>query len=116
MLAGIMSSCSQDETTQLIGKWKLIERLLDPGDGSGTFQPVNSNKIIEFHSDSTITSNGEICTYGMESDSTTTGTYSLVDFTISSSNCTNLSFELNGNDLIINYGCIEWCKAKFLKQ
>jgi len=107
---------SDDVETGLVGQYQLLEVLADPGDGSGTFQPVNSNKIIEFHSDGTITSNGEIGTMGVESNSATTGTYSLADSTISSSNCSNLSFELNVNELIINYPCIEPCRAKFLKQ
>ena len=31
MLAAIMSSCSKDETPQIIGKWKLIAFLDDLG-------------------------------------------------------------------------------------
>lgn len=58
----LVLSCIEQESTDnnLIGRWRLTEVLLDPGDGSGTFQGVSSDKIIEFHSDGTVTSNGEI--------------------------------------------------------
>lgn len=45
----------------LIGKWKVIEQLADPGDGSGTFNPIESDRTIQFFSDGTITINGDLC-------------------------------------------------------
>jgi hypothetical protein len=45
-------SCSKndDDTSSnlLIGTWKLTEMLIDPGNGSGTFNSVNSNKNLIF--------------------------------------------------------------------
>ncbi|WP_185956498.1 hypothetical protein [Changchengzhania lutea] len=40
-------SCSNDDSNpkkdvSLIGSWKLIEQLTDPGDGSGVFTSVNT--------------------------------------------------------------------------
>ena len=46
MLAGIMSSCSKDETPQIIGKWKLIENWESPGDSNVIFQSVDYEKTI----------------------------------------------------------------------
>ncbi len=120
----ICISCDNedDENTDstLIGEWKLIEVLVDPGDGSGTFQSVESNKVIEFKDDGTITSNGTICNMSVESDSSTSGTYSLTDSTIYSAGCLDhvidIWFELDGSDLIIYYPCIEACGAKYRKQ
>jgi hypothetical protein len=102
--------------TTTVDNYRLIEILADPGDGSGIFQNVESEKIISFYNDGTITSNGELCFMGVESNSPSTGTYSIIDSTISTSNCTNLNFEISGNELIINYPCFEPCRAKFLKQ
>jgi len=119
IIIGSLSSCNKSNdniNSGLVGQYKLIEVLADPGDGSGIFQSVSSDKKIEFHSDETVTSNGELCNMGIESNSATNGTYSLVDSTINSTNCNNLKFELKGNELIINYPCIEPCRAKFIKQ
>lgn len=48
-------SCKKDENgpalnSGLVGKWKLVESLLDPGDGSGTFRTVDemSSNVVEF--------------------------------------------------------------------
>lgn len=110
-------SCSRNDNnieTELIGKYRLIEILADPGDGSGTFQPVSSNKTIYFYNDNTVTSNGELCLMYIESNSSTFGTYSIADSTINSGNCM-LTFEIIDEELIIIYPCIEACRAKFLK-
>ena len=116
-------SCNKDDDknadTELIGKWGLIEILADPGDGSGTFHAVQSNKIIEFHSNGTITSNGTICDMSIESSNSTSGTYSIADSTISSIDCNNqmkIRFEKNGSSIIINYPCFEPCRAKYVKK
>lgn len=105
-------NCIEDEATD---KYYLIEVLLDPGDGSGIFEPVESEKFIELHQDGTVTSNGEICGFGVESNSATAGTFAFDTNTISTPYCIDLSFELVENELIIDYPCIEPCRAKFLK-
>ena len=120
----LLLSCSDtdDKTTDstLIGKWKLTEILMDPGDGSGTFHPVNSKKITEFHSDGTITSNGSICMASDQTNFPGKGTYSLVDSTIYSSDCAkglplNITFNFEEASLIISYPCDEPCREKYLK-
>jgi hypothetical protein len=125
ILLSLLSAISCDKVddknfdTELIGKWGLKEVLADPGDGSGTFHAVESNKIIEFHSDGTITSNGTICDMSIESNNSTSGTYSITDSTISSIDCNNqmkIRFEKTGSSLVINYPCIEPCRAKYVKK
>jgi hypothetical protein len=121
---GFLFSCKKDNPdpeTSLIGKWKLIEVLNDPGDGSGTFQGVQSNKTIEFHSNGNVTSNGSICNNSTESNTSTSGTYSLSNSTIDSPDCHNdsiltINFEHKNSILIINFPCIEPCKGKFEKM
>jgi hypothetical protein len=44
-----LSACNTENQNEgLVSKWHLIEQLMDPGDGSGTFQPVTSDKTISF--------------------------------------------------------------------
>lgn len=133
-LMGILVACTKDKTivsvvdgectisvvdtsTQgLVDEWKLIEILVDPGNGSGTFSPVTSNKTIEFHSNGTVSSNGNLCSMNEASSTASSGTYSTINSTISSSACTNLHFTLSTNYLIIDYPCIEPCRARFQRQ
>jgi hypothetical protein len=124
VFAILLLSCSDndDQTTDstLTGKWKLTEILMDPGDGSGTFHPVSSNKITEFHSDGTITSNGSICMASGETNFPGSGTYSLADSTIHSADCAkglplNTTFKMEGASLIISYPCDEPCREKYIK-
>lgn len=121
---GILYSCNKDDdikqNIELTGNWRLIEVLADPSDGSGTFYQVESNKIITFENDGIIISNGNLCNMTINSDYQTTGTYSATELTFNSDNCNNpdydFTFEQNGNIIIINYPCIEPCKAKYIKE
>ena len=114
----ILSACDKHDRSELEGEWQLIEVLADPGDGSGTFQAVSSNKIIEFNSNGTLTSNGDLCTMTSSSGSATSGTYELVDSTITAG-CVNagmpITFKHVGNELIVNYPCFEACQHKYKK-
>jgi hypothetical protein len=118
---GTVFSCAKKDNidSELTGKWRLIEVLVDPGDGSGTFHSVSSDKILEFHSDGTVSSTGSICDMSTESNNPSIGIYSLADSTIKSSNCDNSSikirFIMSGPSLIISYQCDEACQAKYLK-
>ena len=124
LTVGILYSCDKDDdsnsNTKLIGNWKLIEVLGDPGDGSGTFNSVESDKIITFENDGTITSNGNLCDMSINSDNQTSGTYSNSEMSFNSADCNNpdydFTFEQNGNVLIINYPCIEPCQTKYIKE
>jgi hypothetical protein len=120
---GVLISCSKSDdykNSDLIGEWKLVEVLADPGDGSGTFHSVSSEKIIEFQSNGIVTSNGSICDMSVESVSSSSGTYSLSDSTINSSGCSNtplkIKFRKEGSGLIISYPCDEACIAKYIKK
>ena len=120
----ILNACTINDNTNdngnLIGQWKLIEVLLDPGDGSGTFTEVESNKIISFSEDGIISSNGSLCDTSINTNNPTIGTYSAENSTFNSNDCIdpnyNYSFEQVGPIIIINYPCIEPCQAKYMKQ
>jgi hypothetical protein len=121
LLLNLLISCNKNDQeltpASLIGTWKLTEMLQDPGDGSGTFQPVNSSKKIVFINSDQVTSNGILCDMSINSDTFTTGSYSETTKTINPSDCQNLTinFELNANSLILSYRCIEGCRAKYIK-
>lgn len=113
----LLFSCKKEEATEEVNppiKYQLTEILVDPGDGSGTFQPVSSSKVIEFHSNGKVTSNGDVCDLSITANSPFTGSYSFADSSISSANCT-LNFDISSNVLIIHYPCIEPCMGKYEK-
>ncbi|WP_299891971.1 hypothetical protein [uncultured Lacinutrix sp.] len=117
---GILFSCNNDDdsnsNTRLVGNWKLIEVLADPGGGSGTFQPIDSNKILEFNDNGIVTTNISLCDpYSDEIISS--GTYN--DNTIIT-NCQNpniatISYELENQYLILNFISNEGYSQKFKK-
>lgn len=116
----LFSSCKKEESPELVNSWKLIEILADPGDGSGTFQPVTSDKVVSFYADGTVTSNASICTMETQIGNGSSGTYSSVDSTITVNGCATtgfpLTFEMSGANLILNYPCFEPCKEKYALQ
>ena len=97
---GILFSCNNDDDSntnvELIGNWRLVEIYSDPGDGSGNFETVNSEKTIEFRNDGTLSANGELCVLNSDSNTPVNGTFSESDLTIDTPNCTTLTFEQNG--------------------
>ena len=115
----VFSACKPQEVL-VSNKWKLIEVLNDPGDGSGTFISVQSDRTIEFLNDGTFESNGDLCNMGTDSDQVLTGLYSEIDFTLTPDGCSitpvfPISYTMSDEELIINYPCIEPCQQKYIK-
>lgn len=118
----LISSCSStsEEVTvdqSEVGTWRLIEVLADPGDGSGTFQPVISSKTVTFETNGTVRCLGNLCNLSIASSPQTTGTYSRNTRSITTSNCNQLqlTYEIIADELIINYPFIETCKSKYVR-
>ncbi|WP_010231863.1 hypothetical protein [Gillisia marina] len=107
-------SCSKENVTEkdLINSWHLIEVLNDPGDASGIFQKVESDAIIQFFDDNTVSYSNSFCSGENASNS---ATYSTVDNKIYPDCNLGLSFsyKIQDNRLIIYYNCIEGCAEKF---
>ncbi len=120
-------SCNNDDDStpqevSLIGNWRLIEFLADPGDGSGTFQTITSDKMLTFNSNGEITSNYSLCSMlEIVSPQASSGTYSTTTGIIDAPSCFNdspltIGFEVsNEGNLIISYPCIEACQEKYIK-
>ena len=122
VLVGLVINCSgdsEDVDPALIGRWKLKAVLLDPGDGSGTFQSVDSDKFIEFLSNDEVSSNGNLCNGGASSDDPSSGVYALPDSILQIDGCTQdvflTRFRIENGKLILSYPCIEPCEEKYDK-
>ena len=131
ILSLIFINCASDDTKPkdadepLLGKWKIIERLVDPGDGSGTFQSIDSERTIEFFNNATVTVNGVMCYMATEVSSHTTGTYVSIfgsdfnDGEITPPDCNydgaKVWYKISGANLILWYQCIEGCGEKYIK-
>ena len=114
------SSCSKDEidTNTIIGKWKLIEQLADSGNGSGVFEPINSDKTLTFLDDGIVTTNSSLCNPYSE-EQITDGTFSVKENQIitncKNSNIASIGFELKQGFLILNFTSNEGFSQKFKK-
>tara|TARA_R110000868_G_scaffold91812_6_gene254487 strand:- start:11953 stop:12375 length:423 start_codon:yes stop_codon:yes gene_type:complete len=132
LLTLIFVSCTSDNddasnngNLELLGTWKLVEQLVDPGDGSGVFIPITSDRQVEFFSNGTVTVNGVLCDMSSEVGSENSGIYSKLednqyyDGQIIPNNCdyseTKLNYKIENSFLIIWYQCIEGCGQKFIK-
>jgi len=115
VILSLFTSCKKNKRNSLTGTWILKEVLMDPGNGSGVFTAVSSDKNLVFHTNGNVNSNGIICDMSIESNTSTSGTYSENDSTIISATCQNLiiKYELSGDTLILIYPCFEACKAKY---
>lgn len=117
-----LSSCNADDETanadnDIVGQWILVEMLLDPGDGSGEYMPVESSRTITFAEDGTYTSNADICSLSTISGEPTSGNYAAVEdgYTIECDSPfpSSLNISLENGDLILAFFCIEPCLQKF---
>jgi hypothetical protein len=121
LLLSSLCACKKKEHSlnhSRIGTWKLIEVLADPGDGSGTFQPVVSNKIITFDNQLNVTSNGTLCDMSTRANAGSLGTYLIADSTIVPFDCLSSALLTTqyGDILEIRYSCFEACRAKYVKE
>jgi hypothetical protein len=121
LLLVVMVSCNCDHepsNAALEGKWKLVAQLVDPGDGSGIFVKIASDKTLEFSKNATVVSNGSICSMDGGAAIESEGTFDKHESIIVTKDCTpqmKISYTISGNELILSYPCIEGCKAKYLK-
>ena len=123
IITGLTSCTDEDvylKNTELIGKWRLIEQYLDPGDGSGTFIPVNSKKTIEFSKKGIVKSNGTLCRISSETGRVSLGIFNDKDGTITPKIGCNpsgykINYKLVGGKLQLWYLFIEGCAQKFEK-
>lgn len=115
-------SCKRDDSltpNTIEGEWKLIAVLADPGDGSGEFRPVSSNKTVRFNANGSYTSNGNICHFSSLDDGESEGIYVTNDQGYSIE-CEGqfvypVNLQLKDGFLILTFFCIEPCQHKYKK-
>ncbi|MEM8523858.1 MAG: hypothetical protein AAGG68_04400 [Bacteroidota bacterium] len=111
-------SCEEDAPTpEKINKWKLIEQLSDPGDGSGTFQVVDSERTIEFVDEEIVRSNGSFCNMGTGTEETVTATHNPEEKFILVEACGGTPFKIlydfDEEFLYLRFPCREPCAQKY---
>jgi len=122
ILFSLATSCAEEApaTPESVDKWKLIEQLSDPGDLSGTFQAVSSDKTIEFIDENTVDCKGSLCSMSTEAVGETTATYNAAEKFILVEGCGGSSFKINyefeDEFLYLRYPCREPCVQKFEKS
>ena len=103
---------NQTINRSIIGKWKLSESLADPGDGSGTWHPVDSSNPIylEFKKDGTLIVSPYMVNswdhFQLTSDST------IIFF--SGSQQFTRGYHFSMTLLTISGGCIEACGGRYI--
>ena len=114
-------SCKSDDDkspeTNIFGQWLLIEVLADPGDGSGEFTPVESDKTISISPDGSYSSNGDVCAFSSLANNPTSGSYEEDDAGYFV-NCDTpfpspVRLNIDENVLIVSFLCIEPCLHKY---
>ena len=123
VLTGMFLACEDAsiDSDSLVGTWALTEVLADPGDGSGTFQPVESDQTITISDDFSFSANYNLCHFN--SDEVSVGTIDTTAMILNVENCqvNNIAidyrYEVNeSNELIVYLPCIEPCANKFVKE
>ena len=101
----------------LIGRWQLVETNIDPGDGSGKWEPAKTDFVLKIRPDSTVKTTGTGA-YAFKHDST---------FIVKSDGKNGLVFQSNyrmetvhvirydvkEKSLVFVYACIEGCRERF---
>lgn len=117
----VLISCNDDDEANksVMGTYLLTAIFADPGDGSGEFTSVDSDKKITIYADSTFHTNFSFCNgLSLEADGDSEGTLTS-DLLIFNEDCNNslpsneLWIELSASELIISYLCIEGCSEKY---
>lgn len=125
-------SCKKKEVIQpnipesnIVSSWKLVEVYADPGDGSGKYQPVVSEKQLIFQKDGIVKSNYMFCVVG-DASFAKKESYAIYDDTkrtITYDTCLSKKVipeslpytYLNDTILELTHFCIEGCGERYLK-
>ena len=113
-------SCSRKNSlgsaVGLVGTWELHESYADIGDGSGSYRPVASDRVIVFRPDGSFLTNGSFCP-GQEGGGHSGGTYLLPEWRLTPDceNAEDLPFTLQNDTLQITFHCIEGCGERYVR-
>ena len=121
LICFLATACNKNSDSDLTGEWKLIEQLMDPGDGSGEYLSIDSDKTIVFKSNGEFTCNGDICSINGESEISSYGIINADENTITGTGCMSealfdIGYSFSAGDLILSFPCFEGCLQKFEKK
>lgn len=119
-------SCSSDDNFVIDylptnnSLWQLEATLFDPGDGSGTFTPVQSDRILAFEV-SRIISNGPFCSLTAPVGPEEVAVYGAAETEIIAAPCNSgrdslrliLTYEEAADRLMLDLGCEEPCQLRY---
>jgi|GEM_PF-1296224 len=117
----LLLGCAPDDVAlapELQGTWKLEAMYMDPGDGSGAYMPVDSDRTLDVKASGEVKSNGDLCRMSTESNGTTTGVLSTSTQQLEISQCQSsfpIRYALINDYLYLYYPCIEGCGMRFVK-
>ncbi len=119
-LALLLTHCAptpDPATRALTGTWVLTEQLADIGDGSGTYQPVDSDRKLVFQADGTVTSNFNFCNPIDGGTRLRSAKWSLEDGQLQPDCRADrpLPFRLEEGVLTLTPFCIEACGERYAK-
>lgn len=125
ILSTAITSCSTTANSpdlnldkeEITGKWQLTASLADPGDGSGTWQPVENGRTLEFTSKGLVKSSTSFCS-GEDINETSYDNTEKIISTDCGENTFELKYELKDGDLYVyphSPRCIEACGSKYEK-
>ena len=117
----LLISCEKEAApTGILGEWQLIAILADPGDGSGEFRPVDSEKRITFFENGNYSSNGLICEFTQNASGSAEGNYTSTEegYQIECPGVPGfpINLRIENGFLLVSYPCIEPCMLKFRKR
>jgi hypothetical protein len=107
----LFASCEKtEEGSSLVGKWKLVATLNDPGNGSGEWLPATQYATIKLSKDGSVKTRNlsEFKKYEVI-DSVT------IKFTSPNDSTINYKYSLKGGGLELKPPCIEPCGLRFLR-
>ena len=119
-----LTACQDDDDGNRPGarsSWELAFVLADPGNGSGVFTPVDSDRTLDLLDEGSWVANENLCTFGTTDEQASTGVYSLEDGTFTVDDCVTtggspFSIEVRGDTLDLTYLCIEACAHRYLRR
>lgn len=119
IIVGLLASCDKNlitspYNTSITGRWKLLETLSDPGDGSGEWVKAKSNNsFIQINGDGTFRS--------FDTEFNGVRSYKIIDSSVveltfdNNTSKINYRYKLDGSKLELNPPCIEACGFKYLR-
>lgn len=130
LLAKVFTSCKEDPNpcagfgfecaATVESHWELIEIYSDPGNGSGSFNEVESERTITIFQNGDFISKGSLYILDVTNTQIHTGEieYTSSDNKLVVSDCswhdvTKLPFSIDGDEMIVDFSCYEGCKHKY---